>query len=196
MERKRRGKRLFQELFISFGLSIAMILAIFILGEQALYLLTDSAFGTHGRLSIPTLGIDVAVYNAEGQNSQAIVDKTDSAAFIRWKEQNAIVDHRSQSFYLLPEAIPGVTTACLVTPFYTDYYVCTYSGTGKIIYGENRKCKFIDDQGEVVNLTNQGGICMYTCQDEMINNEVPVYVTYWRLSSIDPLHFLERVLSV
>ncbi len=196
MERKRRGKRLFQELFISFGLAIAMVLAIFLLGEQALYLLTDSAFGTHGRLSIPTLGIDVAVYNAEGQNSQTIVDNLDSAAFIRWKGQNAIVDHRSQSFYLLPEAIPGTTTACLVTPFYTDYYVCTYSGIGKIIYGENHKCKFIDDQGEAVNLANQGGICMYTCKDEMINNEVPVYVTYWRLSSIDPLHFLERVLSI
>jgi hypothetical protein len=69
-------------------------------------------------------------------------------------------------------------------------------GIGKIIYGENHKCKFIDDQGEAVNLANQGGICMYTCQGEMINNEVPVYVTYWRLSSIDPLHFLERVLSI
>lgn len=192
--RKSRFGRLFQELFISIGLSIAMFLAIFILGEQAIYAFNETSYGTHGRLSIPSLNIDVAVYNSHGNDSQAIVDEIDSAAFINWKNQNAIVDHRSQSFYYLPDAIPGLTKACIITPMYTDYYVCTYVGNGKITYGADHLCSITDEWGDAVNLANSGGICMYTCQGEMDGDEVPVCITYWKLANPTPLHFIERIL--
>ena len=160
-----------------------------------LYTMNNVPYGTHGRLSVPSLGIDVAVNDSRGFDSQMIVDDDDSAAFIEWKDQNVIVDHRSQSFYYLPHATPGITTACLVTPASTNYYVCTYSGTGRITYGQNHACTFVDDLGNSVNSTNKDGICMYTCQGQLNGNELPVYVTYWRLSSVHPLHFLQRILS-
>ena len=95
--RKSRFGRLFQELCISIGLSIAMFLAIFILGEQVIYAFNETSYGTHGRLSIPSLNIDVAVYNSHGNDSQAIVDEIDSAAFINWKNQNAITFSHQKS---------------------------------------------------------------------------------------------------
>ena len=194
--KQKRSSRLFQELFISFGLSITMILVISIVGEQAIYALNETAYGTHGRLSIPTLNVDVAVYNSHGSDSQDIVDAQDSAVFISWKGQNAIVDHRSQSFYYLPDAAPGITTACIVTPVFTDYYVCTYVGTGKITYKPDNLCCIADEWGDSVTLANKGGLCMYTCLSEMKDGEVQICITYWQPTNLDPLHFIEKVLSL
>ena len=54
-------------------------------------------YGTYGRLEIPELQISVPVYKTENGNAQAICDKKDSAVYLNWGNQFAIVDHCDQA---------------------------------------------------------------------------------------------------
>lgn len=53
----------------------------------------SETMGTHGRFQVPDLGIDVALYDSQG-NAQEIVDARDSAVFMPWgTADGCITDH-------------------------------------------------------------------------------------------------------
>lgn len=61
-----------------------------------------------GRLHIPDLGIDVALYD---DSRQGACDRVDSACCFSWQNQpgKIIADHSNQDFSVLHDAAPGMT---------------------------------------------------------------------------------------
>ena len=72
-----------------------------------------SQFKPYGRLIIPDVGINVALYEAS-DDSQEIVDTEYAAAYIHWSHLDFIADHRSQVFYALPFVTSNETHASIV----------------------------------------------------------------------------------
>lgn len=147
------------------------------------YLSTDppfsGEFGTAGRLMIPSVGIDVALY-ACGSSSeyadeqQKIVDNRDSAAYIEQAHTNdyVIADHNHQGFNAIKSSVPYETYAYINFGSYVQRYVCTEVGQGKNL-GNN----LIDWNGRSLNYDPiPGGLAMYTCNA----NSTDVTITYWQ----------------
>lgn len=128
----------------------------------------------YGTLIIPTLRICVDLY--EGEDTQAIVDATDSAAFFRLGVQNCIADHCHQGdFARLAGAIPDRTYAWIIAPEGLEKYVCVRNEIGHLI---NRHLR--DGGMRPVSQQNPGGLCIYTCTGKTKDEATYVYLTYWR----------------
>lgn len=123
--------------------------------------------GTGGNLSIPTLGIDVALYKG---SSQAIVDAEDSAAIFNSLDRRPIIaDHASQSFSRLDQVTPG-TTAAITKGTTVTKYTCTNIESGK-----NNGYDIYVDGHAVAPQTYD--LMMYTCKDSA---GVDVWVILWK----------------
>lgn len=79
---------------------------------------SDGPLGTAGRLTIPSVGIDVALYacSSSGEyaaEQQRIVDEIDSAAYITQVHTNShvIADHNHQGFDAMKSCVPNETYA-------------------------------------------------------------------------------------
>jgi len=138
-------------------------------------------YGNHGRLLIPSLKIDVPLYEGAKGTAQRIVDAKRSAAFIRWTNQNVIADHVSEeNFCNLPKSVPGNTTAVIEYQNGTrENYFCVRIQTG-YIQNENGINRLYDRDGIRVNTQNSGGLTIYTCQGTPKGNRQYVTLTYWR----------------
>lgn len=108
--------------------------------------------GMIGRLTIPSLGIDVALY---ASNSQAVVDAVDSAACFGFGSATVIADHQNQGFSAIRSAYVGMQA-------YID------DGTAKkqltctgVTTGTNTGTDLINSAG--VSTSTYGGYVMYTC---------------------------------
>lgn len=147
------------------------------------YLSTDNPvssgpLGTAGRLTIPSVGIDVALYacSSSGEyaaEQQRIVDDIDSAAYIDQVYTNGhiIADHNHQGFDAIKSCIPYETYAYINFGSYIQRYVCTGIGSGQNL-GNN----LIDWNGRSLNYDPiPGGLAMYTCNENSTN----VTITYW-----------------
>lgn len=123
--------------------------------------------GNIGRLWIPSLGVDVALF--EG-NDQEIVDREDSACYIHWYEQNVIGDHNYQGFDAIKSAVPNETRAYICWGTWTEEFACTANFRGYNTGG------LTDLNGNSLACENVGGITMYTCNE----TKTSVTITYWQ----------------
>lgn len=136
--------------------------------------------GAVGRLRIPSVGVDVAVYDVtwyslqhttESDNyTQAVTDAWDSASQIVFLGQTVIGDHNNQGFSAIANCAVGAVG-------YMDYgnsrteYVCT-----GVEYGHNEGTELTDNDGNDVAYNNSGGITLYTCYNGW-QNVVIAYFT-------------------
>lgn len=134
-----------------------------------------------GRLSIPDVGIDVALYYAGTQDDadtkQQIVDQHDSALWMdttdSYKDgQPIIADHCDQAFASLRYVVANETIAYITLPDgSTNKYKCV-----DFMFGKNDEKFIYDNKGNDAGAQNKGGIAMYTCDDNWQN----VILTYWQ----------------
>ena len=126
---------------------------------------------TQNYVIIPALRICIRLYDTHG-NAQAIVDKKNAAAFIRWRDEYAIADHSGQDgFERLAHATPWKTIAFVKGV----KYICTDKQIGHIENG-----KIYDSKDGPVR---SGGLCMYTCIGETAPGVMAVWLTYWQNKS-------------
>lgn len=133
--------------------------------------------GSMGRLSIPSCGLNVALFKSSSydiNHSQQIVDNKDSAAYMPDEYQYwgfiIIADHVHQGFRAIKNAIPNKTVANIDYGTYADKYICTNIFTGK-----NVGYDLVDMQGVTVRGKNDNGITMYTC-----NSDGTITITFWQ----------------
>lgn len=131
--------------------------------------------GAVGRLRIPSVGVDVAVYDVtwyslqhttESDNyTQAVTDAWDSAAQIVYLGQTVIGDHNNQGFSAINNCSEG-------TYAYIDMgdSVLTYVCTG-IQHGRNPGGYLTGADGDSVYTSyfNPNGLTLYTCLDHNFN---------------------------
>ena len=136
--------------------------------------------GTHGRLEIPELSISVPLYDANGCDSQKIVDAQDSAVLMRWGNQFAIADHNDQAnFKNLSDAEPGKTTAMIRQGKNLQRYRCIKTQVGHITISENGN-RIFDQDWKPVYQQAFGGLCIYTCLNKSAPNVMDIRLTYWQ----------------
>jgi hypothetical protein len=133
----------------------------------------SSRSGMIGRLTIPSVGLDVALFN---RYTQGIVDRQDSAGTYRYNGgQMVIADHKNQGFELIKLSIPNVTIAYINDGETVKPYICIDNNIG-----ENKSngipYDLLDCNGDSIYLQNAGGICIYTCN----NHWSSITYTYWQ----------------
>lgn len=114
--------------------------------------------GMIGRLTIPSLGINVALF---ASNSQAVVDAPDSAAYFGFGNIIIIGDHQNQGFSAIRGASVG-TVAYIDDGQTKRKLVCTGRTTGT-----NTGTDLLDSSG--ASVASRGGYVMYTCNSDWTN---------------------------
>lgn len=108
--------------------------------------------GMMGRLSIPDVGIDVAVFNSD---SQATADAVDSACYFDWLGYPVMGDHQNQGWSALQYCVPGNTLAYFDNGSSVTTYICTDNFTGI-----NTGYGFTYDDGTPISGSS---LVLYTC---------------------------------
>lgn len=131
-------------------------------------------YGTAGRLVIPDLGINVAMYATtayDASQSQKYVDWADAAAYMSdWGASVLVADHNYQGFSATAGAVPGKTIAYVKTAAGTKQYICTANFTG------HNAGTLVDEDYRDLSSDNAGGLTLYTCMDSWKN----VRITFWQ----------------
>lgn len=139
----------------------------------------QKAYGTNGRLEIPDIGIGVPLYEAGNGDAQKIVDNINSAAFIRFGDQDIIADHVCQGFSNLINVKPGVTEAYIR---YEDgrqkAYTCQCSQLGHIRKSASGN-SLLDWTWNRALGNNGASLVIYTCLGNPKGTEQSVTLTYW-----------------
>lgn len=141
--------------------------------------LKSKVYGTYGRLEIPELQISVPVYKTQNGNSQKLCDDENSAVYLNWGNQFAIVDHCHQSnFSNLNKVKVGITTAIVDQKTSQKKYRCIKSQIGhiRISSGGNR---LFDENWVPAYGQNPGGMTIYTCTTKSAPDVQDVRLTYW-----------------
>ena len=141
--------------------------------KQAVVQELNTRAGMYGRLTIPSLGVNVALIQVSIYgNAQGVTDARDSAAYITdFSAAAMIADHNNQGFNAMKGAIPGQTKAYIQTKSGTLTYVCTSN-----FQGHNTGTDLTDSSGRSVRGDNAGGLLMYTCNENWQN----ITITYWQ----------------
>ena len=131
--------------------------------------------GTVGRLFLPSIDLNVAVYNAnlntdENYNAQSIVDKVDSAAYFKLGSKEVIADHNYQGFNKLMNM--SLNTNAYIKK--TDGTITNYQMINKFI-GKNISTDLIDSNGKNV-IEYDGQLIIYTCY----NSYEDILITIWK----------------
>ena len=140
----------------------------------------SKVYGNRGRLEIPDLFISVPLYDTSTGGAQQIIDRQNSAVFLRWNAQNAIADHSDHAnFENLKNAIVGKTNLYIDTPNSRVTYQCVKKQIGhiKISDGGNR---IFDENWQSPYVQNAGGLCLYTCIARSQPDVMDVRLTYWQ----------------
>ena len=128
--------------------------------------------GMSGRLTIPSAGVDVALFevsSSDGAANQKVTDASDSAAYMPWGNQMLIGDHYYQGFDKMKNSKVG-TIAYINDGNTIQAYVCTEKAAGQNITSD-----LLDKNGNSLYSRNAGGICMYTCNVVVYNNQDITY---------------------
>lgn len=139
----------------------------------------DLLLGTVGRLFIPSVDLNVGVYNADitkVETTQKIVDNRDSAAYFHMNHQYIIADHNYQGFNRISD-IPIGGKAYIKK---ANGQISVYRMTNRL-EGENLGYDLTDLNGKSV-LDGRGDLIMYTCYKtyEYLNH---VMIVIWELES-------------
>ena len=183
-----RRNRLVREIALAALLSITTAALVLVLqketsAETAHYIFNDERKpGTHGRFIIPDLEIDVGLNDAYSDDSQEIVDREDSAAYIEWKNHIAIVDHGMYPFINLVNAQPNRTLAYIVDCSSPQKFICKGIEQGYTIenyQGSGYRVLF-DEAGNHVSRKEEGTMITYCCISETdANGRTDVILVYW-----------------
>lgn len=112
--------------------------------------------GMIGRLYIPAVGVNVALFNSF---SQATVDAKDSAG--TWRGTNMVIaDHKTQGFSAMKSSVVGSTIAYINNGSSVAAYMCVEKSTGR-----NNETSLVDGNGASLYTKIPGGLVMYTCND-------------------------------
>ena len=109
-----------------------------------------------GRLHIPDVGIDVALYRS---NKQGVVDRQDSAAYFdlaTYPQHMIAADHWTQGFATLKDVTAGVEAYILHGDGTTTNYKCV-----EVLDGHNTGHIITDSQYREV--VSKSDLLMYTC---------------------------------
>lgn len=137
-----------------------------------------STLGTLGRLFIPSVSMDVALYQTDisSEEAQVIVDQQDSAAYFNMYSKNVIADHNHQGFHKIID-----------TSYNDKAYIKQIDGTIQIyrmiqkLEGINALSDLTDLDGNSVFL-GSGNLIMYTCyRTHEYDNHVMIVV--WKLEN-------------
>lgn len=123
-------------------------------------------------LDIPDLGVHVMCFPADcfdGEQNQFVVDAKDSAAYMSWGVESVIADHKHQGFSAIWDCAAGVK-AYLTDANGTRSLTCVEVGSGT-----NTGGGIFSDSGHDAWNYNDGGICMYTCNEDWQH----ITVTFW-----------------
>lgn len=126
--------------------------------------------GSMGRLYIPSVGVNVAIY---GDYTQETVDREDSAAYLYGETkygQEIIADHVHQGFSGIKKAIPGSTTLYIDFGEYQTHYICVDN-----FKGYNTGNDLTNLNGTSITGQNNNGLCLYTC-----NSDGTITITFWQ----------------
>lgn len=115
--------------------------------------------GTYGRLFIPSVNLNVALYLADMTTNevQGIVNRWDSAAYFDFNNQNVIADHNHQGFHKIIDTSVGDFAYIKKV----DGSIDTYRMTNKF-EGQNTVYDLVDLNG-VSALNGSSSLVMYTC---------------------------------
>lgn len=116
-----------------------------------------------GRLYIPDVGVNVAVYDGPLEDeaaSQAICDAEDSAVLLGWEPIPLIGDHNNQGFEAIKACVAGETHAYLET---TDGYMLDFLCTG-VFPGTNKLNAYFENE-EAILATGDCDLVLYTCNE-------------------------------
>ena len=128
--------------------------------------------GTAGRLFIPSLGVDVALYYARlDADAQEITDAHDSAAYITETPEVLIADHWNQGFEAINGCVPGETIAYIKNGDGMTAYICTVS-----TLGHNTSTDLVDNSGYSYMSDPSGGFTAYTCVNGWQNVRIVRFV--------------------
>lgn len=167
-------RRLFTVVFwITMLLSVIFTIA---LAESPDYTDDTAHSNFAGRLYIPEVNIDVALYRS---NKQYVVDREDSAAYFdlnRWKDHMLVADHWNQGFATLKDVTVGMEAYIVYKDGTTVYYRCV-----EVFDGHNTG-KYITDWNYKI-VMSRADLLMYTCFDGWRNVKVTLWDTY--VPSID-----------
>ena len=129
----------------------------------------DTAYSNYaGRLYIPEVGIDVALYRS---NKQYVVDRDDSAAYFdlsRWRGHMSVADHWTQGFATLRDVTVGMEAYILHGDGTTAHYKCV-----EVFDGHNTGHIITDNQYREV--VCKSDLLLYTCIDGWRNVRVVLF---------------------
>ena len=118
-------------------------------------------YGDAGCLLIPDTGVQVPLYENEGDDEgQVITDRQNSAVYFTSFRMPVIADHNNQGFEKIKGCIPDVTYAFVLTKNRVNEYQCT-----KICNGTNTLEDILDDRGVSVDYSG-ADLCLYTCNED------------------------------
>lgn len=110
--------------------------------------------GMIGRLEIPSIGVDVALFSS---SSQSVVDAADSAAYFTLGNCTIVADHSNQGFDAIKSISVGAT-AYIDTGESETKLTCT-----EICQGTNTGHDLLDSNG--ISISTRSGYAFYTCND-------------------------------
>ena len=137
------------------------------------------SLGTFGRLYLPSVNLNVALYKTEistGNEVQKIVDNKDSAAYFSVYTHKIIADHSHQSFHKI-EDIPVGEKAYIKK---NDSEVMVYKLVQRF-EGINAGSDLTDLNGKSI-FDEKENLIMYTCY-KISEYENHVIITIWNLES-------------
>lgn len=124
-----------------------------------------------GRLSIPDVNINVALFKT---NAQDAVDAKDSAAYFKSGDTYVIADHWYSGFERIRDCKKG-TSAFVDTGAKVTEYVCT-----EVILGHNTSTDLTDlNYVSVLEGRNPNGITLYTCVNGWKNIRIAFFEPKW-----------------
>lgn len=133
----------------------------------------ESRHGMIGRLIIPDVGVDVALFN---RYTQSTVDNKDSAGTYRYNGgQMVIADHKNQGFSAMKNSVPEQTIAYINDGKSIKTYICVDNNVGSN-KSNGIPYDLLDCNGDSIYLQNAGGMRMYTCNEHWSN----ITYTYWQ----------------
>lgn len=132
--------------------------------------------GTHGRLFIPSVGVDVAAFRMDlgTYRLQEVTDAKDSACVFKYGKQMVIADHKHQGFDAIYNVKLGDYLVMKRKNGNVEIYVCMEKGNG-INNGDLYK------DGVMLTRLNAHGYTTYTCNQ----NRYHITIIFWQPVLID-----------
>lgn len=132
--------------------------------------------GMHGRLFIPDIGVNVALFTSSDDRGQAVTDAQDSAWYFSLDDTPTmfIADHWNQGFGAIKQCIVGETEAYIITCNNTKIdYICTASFPGHNLLKDMTD----NDYNSILNTNTQGisRVVPYTCNGHWKN----IWIVYF-----------------